>query len=107
MKIKNKNTILKSLPERYRQQYPNNKKFRDGRFSDDIYEKLIAENPLTEEKANEIIGNKSWTSNECDECMKDVFAVVVFNDEGESEGSSYCICLECLNKAINLEGWKE
>jgi len=102
MVVTNKTHLLKMLPKRWLQQYPNGKKI-DGFDTNSTYIKLKAENPLTEEKANKIIGNNSWTENRCDECDKDVFALCTLGKQLERPAF---ICLDCLNKAINLEGWK-
>jgi len=92
------------LPYKYTTQYPQNRQFFDGSWSDYKIKLLKAENPLTEEKAKEILGNDSWTRNKCDECDADVYATVQLGQEPDYESAAANICLDCLNKAIALVG---
>lgn len=104
MELITKKGILKCLPSHYKMQYPTNRQFFDGSWSDDKIKMLEAENPLTEERANEILGNKSWTNNKCDECKQDAFAVVQLGEEPDYESHTASICIDCLNKAVALAG---
>lgn len=102
MYLNTKHQILKTLPNRFRFQYNSNRKLLDGKFTDDIYDLLIDEENLTEEKAIEIIGNKSWTDNICDECKKDVNALIYLGEEPNIESNTAAICKDCLLKSVNL-----
>ena len=102
MKLITKEGILKNLISRYKQQYPNNMIVIGGRWSDDIIRELELEKPLTEERANEIIGNSSWTRIRCDECNKEVQSVVMVDEEPDCESSTAMLCVSCLKKAIKL-----
>ena len=59
----------------------------------------------TEKQVNEIIGNASWTSLRCDECEKQVDAVVLF---GDPEYPQIKVCegclLICADKLAALKG---
>ena len=92
------------LPYKYATQYPQNRQFFDGSWSDDKIKLLKSENPLTEEKAKEILGNDSWTRNKCDECDADVYATVQLGQEPDYESATANICLDCLKKAVALAG---
>ena len=101
MNLITKSDILKSLPNRYKGQYMTNQQIFDGRWSDDIFSLLKSENPLTEDRANEIL-NPSWTSLKCDECGRQVQAVVQLGEEPDYESATAIICIPCLNEAIAL-----
>lgn len=99
-----KKSILEGLAAKYKMQYPVNRQFFDGSWSDDKINLLLKEKPLTEKRANEILGNDSWTRNRCDECNADVYATVQLGQEPDYESATANICLECLNKAVALAG---
>jgi hypothetical protein len=102
MELITKKSILELLPYKYATQYPQNSQFFDGSWSDDKIKLLKAEVPLTEERANEILGNNSWTRNKCDECNNDVYATVQLGQEPDYESATANICLDCLKKAVKL-----
>ena len=104
MELITKKSILESLPQRWQMQYSTSRQFFDGSWSDDKIKMLKSESPLTEERAKEILGNNSWTRNNCDECRKDVYATVQLGQEPDYESATANICLECLNKAVALAG---
>ena len=65
-----------------------------------IAEKLKELVPLTEKGIIDIIGNKSWTENSCNECGKDSETTIWIG--GYKELSvSIKICPVCLNKIYN------
>jgi hypothetical protein len=90
MEVLTKRQVIRDVPKRWKQQYPNGK---EGK-----YEKLIAAKPLSKKKVDAIIGNNSWTELICDQCRKDV-PLVVLLDSSEYSNS---ICEQCLNKALDL-----
>jgi hypothetical protein len=102
MELITKKSILEGLPHKYQMQYSVNRQLFDGSWSDDKIKMLKSESELTEERANEILGNDSWTRNKCDECNKDVYATVQIGQEPDYESATANICLECLNKAVAL-----
>lgn len=59
---------------------------------------------VSAKKVNDIIGNNSWTSNDCSECEKDKLVVIRFLEkyEDEYECNSCDVCLDCLKKAIAI-----
>ena len=102
MNLITKSDILKELPKRYSHQYPKNREFWDGKSSGQILELLRIEKPLTEARAIEILGHSSWTSLKCDECNREVQAVVQLGQEPDYESATACICVDCLNEAVKL-----
>ena len=102
MKLITKTEIISNLIDTYQMQYRDNRQLFGGDWTDDIIKKLKSASPLTEKKAIEIIGNNSWTRNECHECKKDSDVVVQLGQEPDYESSTANVCLECLNKAIVL-----
>jgi len=53
----------------------------------------------TEDKIAAIIGNYSWTQNNCDECGQDSEIVATFTEDAEQV--TY-ICPDCLRKGLAL-----
>ena len=102
MILETKQTILEKLPSRYERQYQTNSKLFDGRWSDDILKELKAESPLTEERVKSILKNSGWTDNTCDECGKDVLAVVQLGEAPDYESNTASICIDCIKKAFVL-----
>ena len=93
---------IELIPYRWKQQYCNKDVWMYGADKIDIYKKLSQTNPLTEELVNQIIGNKSWTENICDECGKDSDVLIQLGQELYYESATACICKDCLDKAIKL-----
>jgi hypothetical protein len=56
----------------------------------------------TEEQVAGIIGNRSWTKLQCDECGKAVSAVVQVGAPPDYESSTAWLCLDCLHQAVKL-----
>lgn len=102
MDLITKSDILKGLPDHYKHQYRTNFVFFDGQSSDYILSLLKAEKPLTEQRAIEILGGTSWTSLKCDECNREVQAVVQLGQEPDYESATACICVDCLSEAVKL-----
>lgn len=87
---------LKRVADSWKIQYPT------GLYpeKDIITAKLEALKNPTKKDIDKIIGNTSWTSFTCDECKKEVKALVIL---GESEDHWLAsICKPCLKKAIEL-----
>lgn len=99
MFITTKDDLVKQLPARWRKAYDSGTYGADKAL---ILEALEAEPVLAEARANEIIGNESWTRNECDECGQDCFATVTVGQEPEYDSATASICLSCLQKAVAL-----
>jgi len=94
MKLFTKQEKIKNIVKRWKYQYPKDKK--------DITEKLIQANPTTEDEIAKIIGNRTWTTNRCDECGEDKDVLIQLGQEPDYESSTACICLNCLKKALKL-----
>lgn len=90
------------LPKKWRLHYDINIVMADGRTSLEKAKLLQNEPNLTEDRAAEIIGNRSWTRNECDECGKDCDITVQLGQEPDYESSTAQICLTCLQVAQQL-----
>ena len=54
----------------------------------------------TEDDVAAIIGNRSWTRSECDECGEDVQILVQLGEEPNWESATAEICVSCLRKAL-------
>lgn len=102
MEIITKKRLLKELPKTWRLYYDINIVWANGNSSFEIPKLLEKEVDLTEDRAAEIIGNRSWTRNECDECGQDCDIVVRLGQEPDYESSTAQICLACLQVAIQL-----
>lgn len=58
--------------------------------------------PEDPDKVDEIIGNTSWTRvPQCDECGRDVYALVTLGAEQEYSSSTN-VCADCLASALEL-----
>ena len=103
MRLITKEMRVKGVAERWKRNY-----LRDGKwyetYSGDteiVYKKLLK--ATSEKEVNDIIGNKSWTELHCDDCKKEVDAVVQLGDEPDYESATANICFDCLEKAIGLK----
>lgn len=97
-----KKDILLKLPEKFKSRYNFKFKFFDGRMSDNIIKQLELETDLTEKRAIEIIGNNSWTSNNCYQCGEDVYSTIQLSDNPDHDNITFKVCLDCLKKAVVL-----
>jgi len=101
MKLVKKTDLALGIPEKYKSSY-----FRDGVWDvfafnpQNKYELLIAEPNLTNEKANSIIGNNSWSDYECSNCRKAHYNFLVEIDSGDDEYPATRLCAECCGKHI-------
>lgn len=102
MNVVTKKAKMESVARTYRAQYSGNSILRDGKSTDDIYNALVALNPKTEDAIAEIIGNRSWTANHCNECGKDSDALIQIGQDEDYESSTAWICRDCLSKAIAM-----
>jgi hypothetical protein len=98
MKIINKEDLIKNVSKNWNSQYAK---------SSDIDKILISkrlqeENPQTENEISNIIGNKSWTLNICNECNKDSDTTIILGQEPDYDSATSNICLDCINKALRL-----
>ena len=95
-----KSQIVAGVPARWAKHY---KDYRSWGYAEKatITERLSALPPgFTAEQVDEIIGNKSWTSNECTECGKDAPVLVRVGEEPAYEARWVELCPDCLNAAV-------
>jgi len=98
MKLLTNQSILDSVITRYAIQYKTNKRLFDGRYSDDVLRQLKSLSPITREKVDEIIGNTSWTTEDCTECGMEILEAIQI-DTNEDQ---LILCKNCVQKAASL-----
>lgn len=86
----------------YKSQYPKNRQFADGTWSDEKLKQLLALDPITESGVIAIIGNDTWTSHRCDICRTDCDVLVEMKTRAHEEYGPSVLCRECLQKALDL-----
>ncbi len=96
MIVISKKQIIENVPKKWERQYKG-WPYDSSKF--EIHKELLRNKPLTEEKIINIIGNKSWTNNICDECERDSNITILL---GKGEDQEVYICKECLDKAVKL-----
>ncbi len=87
---------------RHGEWYMNSPLNRKGKTKEEIYNTLIEKKPETEQEVIDIVGNRSWTSNCCDECGKESDILVVIGQEPNYESDTASICKNCLEKALEM-----
>jgi hypothetical protein len=98
MKVIMKQQLIDTVAKKWKREYGE----YNSEKHDKIYNKLCAlENP-TEKQITSIIGNSSWTRNECDECKNDVDVTIKVGNEPDYESNTAWLCFECLQKAVKL-----
>lgn len=111
MKLITQRQLIQKVAARWREQY---EPFKDesplfsvrqglqvARSKKQISEELDAldGDTATAEQVNEIIGNKSWTRQTCDECRNEVDAVLQVGQEPDYESSTAHLCKNCVADA--------
>jgi len=90
-----KKDLIKNICKKWKAQYPTDKK--------DITDQLERLNPKTEDGITAIIGNDSWTKNVCDECKKDMDALLYVCEDYDDDYSHYVlVCVNCLRKGEKM-----
>ena len=102
-----KRAIIRSVPVRFERQYGHDRNQPSWKSDLTRGEMIDALNALdvdtcAAEAVNAIIGNKSWTSNECDACGADCEVLVRIGDEPDYEARWQDLCAECLSDAAAL-----
>lgn len=96
--------VLRSVALRWKYQYftsKGNRWFDTVKAkSEEIYKDLLS--ATTKEEVDTIIGNKSWTRLQCNECGSEVDKVVFL--EGTHEYGPNAFCKACIEKALQLFG---
>lgn len=73
-------------------------------YSQEKRDKLLLLNPDTviQDVVDDIIGNSSWTWNECNCCGKDSDVVIQLGQPLDYESRTANVCVECLQKALEM-----
>ena len=99
---------IKAIPVEWRRQYYKPISMSWGtlinRDAGQVYTKLCGLDTDTclKQDIDTIIGNTSWTRIVCDNCGKDVGAVIQLGQELDYESSTANICVDCLGQALTL-----
>lgn len=93
--------VAASTAERFKQQYGPDFLVRSFGDTKQIYAKLVSlgNHPSCEDVEKVM---PSWTHLRCDECEKEVDAVVQFGEDLDWESATANICKECLAKGATL-----
>ena len=93
--------MCQCVPDRWAQQY---RRLPSTDWKYHVTQKLadLPMNERTPEKISAIIGNDSWTSNECDECDKDCEVLVRLGEEPDYDARWCDVCFDCLSKACDM-----
>jgi hypothetical protein len=97
MQLHTTRSQIRGVAKAWREQY--------GTDKADIAKRLDALGPDASAKEVEnIIGNNTWTELNCDECGRDMSAVVRIGDPSDDdyERRDVDLCEECLRKALDL-----
>lgn len=99
--------IIKAIPSTFRQQHGRSLEqpsWRQGMTRGDILKQLDAldlEN-CSPSDVDDIIGNQSWTANDCDVCGRNADVIARIGDEPDYDARWQDICLPCL---VRLGDW--
>jgi hypothetical protein len=99
VKVITQRDLIKNILITWKTQYPNpdpNKKEIEINLSK-LNLKTVAVSTV-----NKIIGNSSWTSLRCDECLAYVGEIIQVGEEPDYESATACLCSVCLRKAYQL-----
>ena len=115
MNLITKRSLIRAVADRWCEQYfPFNNDAplfskRMG-FSNDLTKRQIHDALVsldkataTEDMVSNIIGNASWTNIKCDECGKDVDAVIVVGEPMDYESHTARLCRECAVKILQID----
>ena len=99
-----KRGIIRSVPASFERQYGHDRSGSSWKAKTTRGEMIDALNALDvdtcdAEAVNAIIGNKSWTSNECDACGTDCEVLVRIGQEPDYEARWQDLCAQCLTDA--------
>jgi hypothetical protein len=73
-----------------------------GRWAEDVHQELCDKKPQTCEAIAAILGDNSWTQNQCDECGKDCDVTVRLGEEPDYDSTTFYACPDCLRAALDL-----
>lgn len=95
MQALTKQDLIDAIAKRWKEQYPDD-------TGSQVLTELMALNNPTEQQVNDIIGNRSWTTNTCAECERNVEVVVLLGYEPVYDSWNCKLCLDCIQKALHL-----
>jgi hypothetical protein len=98
MTVIRRSDICRSVPERWAEQY---RKYPQHSGKSAILAALAPEE-LTKGRIDAIIGNSSWTRNQCDECGKDHEVTVRLGEQPDCDARWLDLCVACLYEAARL-----
>ncbi len=98
-----KSDLVRGVVNSWKRQYCPDGEWIRGPDKQEIYVKLAEKGEdISEQDITSIIGNSSWTRTICDNCCKDVQAVIEIGEEPDYESSTAYVCEECLIEALRL-----
>lgn len=101
MKVITERDKIRDVAEDWRKQYADSDGFLEAFEKLGIYVRLTKLDvaTATAEDVAKIIGNDSWTRLECQECGKDVKALIEIGSPPDYESSTARVCLSCIGEA--------
>jgi len=102
MNLTTKREIIRRVPAHWRQTYTPFQKWDDskGKIAKEL-DRINVET-ATEDDIERIIGNRSWTRMTCDECKKEVDALIQVGEPPDYESRTAQLCPECVRAAFSL-----
>lgn len=94
-----KANIVAGVPERWKKQYSRPNEDPDKQAITAALQALKG-SAFTAEQVDAIIGNDSWTDNDCTECGQDFPTLVRIGEEPDYEAQWVDLCPNCLAKAV-------
>lgn len=103
MMLVTRRDVIASVPDRWKAQYCHGGRWGSvlGGNGYDFYARMLALDPatVTRSQYDEIIGNRSWTSLQCDHCGDDVDEAVQFSHRYADDDLT--LCFACIEKAAS------
>ena len=101
MKIITRQSLANTAANRWAVQYSSSMNQDRAQTLEDLRDLGPTPDP---DSVDAIIGNSSWTTTRCDECGTKNIPVVELGDDPDypDTSSTICVCLSCLNSAINM-----
>lgn len=99
MKITTRRQLIQGIAARWLSRYA---PFSKWHGKEEIYKKLVLldGDTATCEDVNSAIGNSSWTDLRCDECHKEVDAVIQVGEELDYDSATCSLCRDCVEAAL-------
>lgn len=93
-----KSDIVREVPNRWASQYSGPNEWPDTVEKTRKLKALPA--GFSASDVNKIIGNESWTRNQCTECKEDCDVLVRIGETPDYDAQWVDVCHDCLRKAI-------